>query len=309
MTDQTERRSPSFLARKRSQSVGRANREYSSSEAETDDAETGTFRGSETIEEDYEPELPKDVDDGQLDEGPSLLARALRRSPPDTQTPEIPQHDGRTDEPATTAQERSPQVLPSIRPRIEEHRQPTETSPLLGPRSDAAESPNGTRSSYDLESQKRPIRRRLFGYFSKTGVQAWHKVSHVFHVAVDPKRWDRRALWQNVVVAPIACLPAVIVGLLLNILDALSYGKLLQQQLSSNRKYSLANDALGMILFPLGSPIFANLGSAGISIFYVSTIVSQLIFSSGSIFKGGIGSELVSCSCQARSPGIQSHIC
>ena len=49
-----------------------------------------------------------------------------------------------------------------------------------------------------------------------------------------------------------------------------------------------------MILFPLGSPIFANLGSAGISIFYVSTIISQLTFSFGSIFRGGIGSELVS---------------
>jgi SulP family sulfate permease len=49
-----------------------------------------------------------------------------------------------------------------------------------------------------------------------------------------------------------------------------------------------------MILFPLGSPIFAGLGSAGISMFYVSTIISQLTFSFGSIFKGGIGSELVS---------------
>lgn len=88
----------------------------------------------------------------------------------------------------------------------------------------------------------------------------------------DPKTWDRQALWRNVVVAPVVCLPAVIVGLLLNILDALSYG---------------------MILFPLGSPIFASLGSAGISIFYVSTIVSQLTFSSGSIFKGGVGSELI----------------
>lgn len=49
-----------------------------------------------------------------------------------------------------------------------------------------------------------------------------------------------------------------------------------------------------MILFPLGNPIFAGLGPAGISIFYVSTIISQVIFSTGSIFKGGIGSELVS---------------
>jgi len=48
-----------------------------------------------------------------------------------------------------------------------------------------------------------------------------------------------------------------------------------------------------MILFPLGKPIFAHLGSAGISIFYVSTIVSQLTFSSGSTFKGAVGSELI----------------
>lgn len=50
-----------------------------------------------------------------------------------------------------------------------------------------------------------------------------------------------------------------------------------------------------MILFPLGKPIFSHLGSAGISVFYVSTIVSQITFSSGSIFKGAVGSELVSC--------------
>jgi len=65
----------------------------------------------------------------------------------------------------------------------------------------------------------------------------------------------------------------VILGLLLNILDALSYG---------------------MILFPLGQPIFAKLGPDGISMFYVSCIISQLVYSlGGSVFKGGIGSEMV----------------
>lgn len=49
-----------------------------------------------------------------------------------------------------------------------------------------------------------------------------------------------------------------------------------------------------MILFPLGNPIFANLGPAGISIFYVSCIISQATFSLGSKFRGGVGSELVS---------------
>jgi SulP family sulfate permease len=49
-----------------------------------------------------------------------------------------------------------------------------------------------------------------------------------------------------------------------------------------------------MILFPLGEPLFSQLGTDGISMFYVSTIISQVIFSSGgSIFKGGIGSEMI----------------
>jgi hypothetical protein len=53
---------------------------------------------------------------------------------------------------------------------------------------------------------------------------------------------------------------------------------------------------VGMILFPLGQPIFEKLGSAGISMFYISCIISQLVYSlGGSRFKGGVGSEMVSC--------------
>lgn len=74
-------------------------------------------------------------------------------------------------------------------------------------------------------------------------------------------------------VRPASLLPAVFLGLLLNILDALSYG---------------------MILFPLGEPLFEDLGSDGIAIFYVSTVVAQVVYSAGgSIFKGGIGSEMI----------------
>jgi SulP family sulfate permease len=49
-----------------------------------------------------------------------------------------------------------------------------------------------------------------------------------------------------------------------------------------------------MILFPLGEKIFENTGPDGISMFYVSCIVSQLVYSlGGSGFKGGVGSEMV----------------
>ncbi|KAI9804292.1 MAG: hypothetical protein M1833_007099 [Piccolia ochrophora] len=87
------------------------------------------------------------------------------------------------------------------------------------------------------------------------------------------KSWDAYTIWSLAVVRPASFVPSVILGLLLNILDALSYG---------------------MILFPLGQPIFADLGPDGISMFYVSCIIAQLVYScGGSIFKGGIGSEMI----------------
>lgn len=80
-------------------------------------------------------------------------------------------------------------------------------------------------------------------------------------------------VYRECIVHPVSCLPSVFLGLLLNVLDGLSYG---------------------LILFPLANPIFANLGPAGLSIFYVSCIVSQLVFSLGaSSFHSGIGSEMI----------------
>ncbi|GMM54185.1 Vsb1 protein [Maudiozyma humilis] len=68
-------------------------------------------------------------------------------------------------------------------------------------------------------------------------------------------------------------LPAAVLGLLLNILDALSYG---------------------MIIFPITEPVFSQLGPTGLSMFYISTIISQFIYSSGwSSFPSGIGSEMI----------------
>lgn len=68
-------------------------------------------------------------------------------------------------------------------------------------------------------------------------------------------------------------LPACILGLLLTILDALSYG---------------------MIIFPITEPLFSQLGPTGISMFYISTIICQTILSGGwSSFPCGIGSEMI----------------
>ncbi|EUC31286.1 hypothetical protein COCCADRAFT_101639 [Bipolaris zeicola 26-R-13] len=88
----------------------------------------------------------------------------------------------------------------------------------------------------------------------------------------DPNNYTKDALLSRAIEG-VQITSAVFLGLLLNLLDALSYG---------------------YILFPLGAPIFSNTGPDGISIFFVSCIVSQLCYSLGlSVFKGGVGSEMI----------------
>ncbi|KAK6511924.1 hypothetical protein TWF481_000828 [Arthrobotrys musiformis] len=87
-----------------------------------------------------------------------------------------------------------------------------------------------------------------------------------------PKHWNRQAIWTNAVVAPISALPAVALALLLNLLDGLSYG---------------------IILFPLGEAVFSDLAPDGLSIFFVSTIVSQLVYSCGLSRFNAVGSEMI----------------
>lgn len=96
-----------------------------------------------------------------------------------------------------------------------------------------------------------------------------------------PSSWSKRARrWVSAnlstdecIKRPLGYIPSVVLGVLLNILDGLSYG---------------------MILFPLTNPIFAALGPAGLSMFYVSCVVSQLVYSLGaSNFHSGVGSEMI----------------
>lgn len=82
-----------------------------------------------------------------------------------------------------------------------------------------------------------------------------------------------RSIVQNAVKRPISYLPSVLLGTLLNILDGLSYG---------------------LILFPTSIPVFSSLGPSGLSIFYMSCIISQLCFSLGlSHFPLAVGSEMI----------------
>lgn len=242
LADQSERRNPSFLSRRRSFSTRTGQESLLSNAEAEEEAEPGPEDASHSIDEILEaaPEEAETVpEEGPYDEGPSLLSRALRRSPPETPAAGTPPENGVQAIEAGTAAaaaatrggadpgtprrslERAPHPA-----RTEEALEHTETTPLLGAGAGGHGHTNGALGGYDLESQKTPMRRRLAGYFSNTGNRAWGRILNVGRLVSDPKRWDRRALWENVVVAPVACLPAVIVGLLLNILDALSYGML-----------------------------------------------------------------------------------
>ncbi|KAB5536462.1 cyclic nucleotide-binding domain-containing protein [Coniochaeta sp. 2T2.1] len=294
LADKTTGQSPAFLARTRS--LSNVGRETHSLLSDDDDEEEDLTprRSSDTIAEESEPSSPETVTYATPNEhGPSIIASMLRNSPPDRRFEsgaEEQQHEGGTSRTAEddthwtdcSDQSRSDDDDPTPRLSLENTmtQAHTETSPLLPRRSHESRrsrhTRNGSSHTHDVESLKVQAPKRwyhgLVGPLNNAKHNAKARISRLASKVQDPKTWDRQAIWKNVVVAPVVCLPAVLVGLLLNILDALSYG---------------------MILFPLGSPIFASLGSAGISIFYVSTIVSQLTFSTGSIFKGGVGSELI----------------
>ncbi|KAJ2241255.1 hypothetical protein GGI13_007398, partial [Coemansia sp. RSA 455] len=77
----------------------------------------------------------------------------------------------------------------------------------------------------------------------------------------------------DLVVWPLQYVPAVVLGLILNLLDGLSYG---------------------LIAFPVSIPVFDKFGPVGFSMYMLSTAVSQLVYSSGaSAFRGANGSMLI----------------
>ncbi|GAP86129.1 putative sulfate transporter family protein [Rosellinia necatrix] len=260
LADKQDRRSASFLARRPSAlpQVGHGH------------VVNGGPQSSSTdwIEELSEPSSPDDETDATENAGPSMLTSMLRRSPPEALPSSTYIGDDSCDNELRAS--RSTGTMPlypeptGLGPGASDGT--SEITPLLGSGPRKSTPPGDLE---DLENQKPRARARHARWSIKE--EAGRRMRGLTTVA-NPKYWNAKTVWDKAVVGPIRCLPAVIVGLLLNILDALSYG---------------------MILFPLGNPVFANLGPAGISIFYVSTIIAQLTFSSGSIFRGGVGSELI----------------
>ena len=201
------------------------------------------------------------VDDGSIratspslnSTGTSMLTEMIRRSPPTLFEPTT-SHDDEFSQPES--QFDSVVVAPAI------ISQPHEGTPLLQKRAGEPAQPSN-HLSRDIESLL-IFPRHAFLALRARACEAFQRA---WFLVKSPETWDRHWIVHNALEKPARYLPAIILGLLLNVLDALSYG---------------------MILFPLGQPIFAELGPDGISMFYVSCIVSQLVYSmGGSMFRGG----------------------
>lgn len=270
LSDNASQRSTSPTPNRSRQTQTRLDNYFQGGDSETASSRTGEGLQSHIIHEVSEPVSPEVGPVLGKSPGTSIIADMLRRSPPSTspedadQTP-VNRGSYNGDEQSIVGQRPSSQ--------LSDRAHSSEITPLL--RKDAADAPrhhDWIRGEDDIEGQKDAHHAAKHSIRQALAYPA-SRVRDAFRVAINPKTWSGKAILQNVVLAPLATLPAVILGLLMNVLDALSYG---------------------MILFPLGQPIFQNLGPAGISMFYVSTIISQLVYScGGSIFKGGIGSEMI----------------
>ena len=76
----------------------------------------------------------------------------------------------------------------------------------------------------DLEGQK-VYKKDRSGKFNIAVSQCREHTAKVMRTATNPKSWNRQAIWRYGLSQPASFVPPVILGLLLNILDALSYGE------------------------------------------------------------------------------------
>jgi SulP family sulfate permease len=219
--------------------------EYSGGRASPDSA------WADTIDEDSEPETPETVI------GPEQTEHSFF-SPPTQRGNDAQSRDTRRS---------------SHTPRVPDVTvQDTERTPLLPVTRLSRPDSHPKQTHSKDQTPQRPSASGLLARIEGTFATGREHVVELGRSLTNPKNYTKDALVGNTL-SSLQTLSAVFLGLLLNLLDALSYG---------------------YILFPLGAPIFSQTGPDGISIFFVSCIVSQLCYSLGlSTFRGGVGSEMI----------------
>ncbi|KJY02532.1 sulfate transporter family protein, partial [Zymoseptoria brevis] len=230
-----------------------------------EDASLAASREYDTIAERTEPPTPEGNDDDQFTYAPAAVpgaSNALQEYADDLEVEQA--------EDSAVRRKSSGRVPHVVISGDEEEVGIGERTPLLPRERLPSHRKKPRKASTGVEEENVPPR----GIWNRLGhhYPSLHAARKRVAILASPKSWDMRQVAHAVVVKPVKTLPAVFLGLLLNLLDALSYG---------------------IILFPLGEEVFQDLGADGVSMFYVSCIVSQLVYSTGSIFRGGVGSEMI----------------
>lgn len=161
----------------------------------------------EAIQEVSEPTSPGSSPSSQQSECQSALTEMIRNSPPT----EEDSHGTDEDEPPAVAGVHAVTVREGI------ISQPSEQTTLLDKRTAYG-------SIKDLEGQQvaRPEPRNIVRVAMQ---QSKSQTARIVRVASNPKSWNRQEILKYGFYRPASLVPCVILGLLLNILDALSYGE------------------------------------------------------------------------------------
>ena len=159
------------------------------------------------IQEVSEPTSPQSSLSLQKSQCLSALTELIRNSPPTEENG----HGTDEDEIPTTAGVRPVTVQEGI------ISQPSERTTLMGKR-------NAYGSIKDLEGQQL-ARPELLNRIRAVWQRSRNQTARIVRTASNPKSWDRQEILEYGVRQPASFMPPVILGLLLNILDALSYGE------------------------------------------------------------------------------------
>jgi SulP family sulfate permease len=166
----------------------------------------------EAIEEVSEPTSPESHPSSRKSNSPSLLTEMIRNLPPAAQ--EAEQDDDFIGKPSA-----GPRPVSVHEGYI--FQQPHEGTALL--QKIASGKPYPHTSFRDVESLENRYRVRF--HEAREAIIRWKdRGLRSGKVILSPKSWDKRTVFKNVVVKPASYVPAIMLGLLLNILDALSYG-------------------------------------------------------------------------------------
>jgi SulP family sulfate permease len=179
------------------------------------------------IKEVSEPVSPESSSSSDKSHSSSALTDMLKRSLPSSSVPDRENEDeGEIDDhshsryPDEENGENGRLIITSNGVSIDT----TERTPLLS-KSLTTEHhhPDYISGEQDVEGE---VLRRRSSWPKIRNIIFWPKLRgvQVAKMAVNPKSWDRQAIWRHAILDPVGYLPAVILGLLLNILDALSYG-------------------------------------------------------------------------------------